>query len=150
MKGRAKAVNMRSHARGATDRRATCLRDCESQMVHHAGIEQCAQGVRQHDVALGDELVTQAAVARVEVDEPVRDHLSFSFSFSFFAKTTRWRGLSSLEVSTSRGTFSTTFHGRTSLPVVLHLRRDASWILQRGQRDQANPGGLPRALGAGP
>ena len=37
------------------------------------------RAVRQHDVALGDELVTQAAVARVEVDELVRDHLFCSF-----------------------------------------------------------------------
>ena len=82
------------------------------------------QGVRQDHVLLGDELVAQAGVVRVEVDELVLDHLPCSF----LARTTRRRGFSSFERSTLRGTFSTTFHGLASLPLVPHLRREPSWI----------------------
>jgi hypothetical protein len=77
-------------------------------VIHHAGIDERAQRVGQHHVALGDELVTQAAIARVEVHELVGDHGGLPLAW----KTTRCLGCSAFETSTSRGTFSATFHAR--------------------------------------
>jgi hypothetical protein len=50
-------------------------------------------------------------------------------SASFGRKTTRRRPWSAGETRTSRGTFSTTFHGCMSVPAWPHLARGPSWIL---------------------
>ena len=59
---------------GAEEQLAQTGTALESQMPSNAGIEQSAKSVGQNHVTLGDKLVTQAAVACVEVDELVRDH----------------------------------------------------------------------------
>src|SRR4030095_4115295 len=97
----------------------------EREVVHPPVFDERAQGIGQDHVALGDELVAKAAVPCVQIDVLVRDHRSRSFVLN----TTRRRCFSSFDLSTSRGTFSTTFQGRTSLPRVPHRRREASWIL---------------------
>jgi|GEM_PF-4561204 len=57
---------------------------------------------------------------------------------SLFGKTTRRPAFSCFDTSTSRGTLSITFHGRTSLPEAPHLRREPSWILLFGRTSSSN------------
>ena len=84
----------------------------------------------QHEIFFDTEVRFLARqIPCVKIDVLVRDHPSPLF----LRNTTRRRGLSSLEMSTSRGTFSTTFQGRTSLPLAPHFRRDPRWILLCGR-----------------
>lgn len=58
----------------AEDQLAQASAALEGQVAHHASVEQRVERVRQHNIPLGDKLVTQAAVARIEIDKPVLDH----------------------------------------------------------------------------
>jgi hypothetical protein len=63
--------------------------------------------------------------AERRVDELVGDHVAASFG----RKTKRRRPWSAGKLRTSRGTFSTMFHGCMSLPAWPHPARGPSWIL---------------------